>query len=115
MELETILKLIDAGYTKAEIDAMTNKAPETPAQEKTDETPAPAEPISAPDPEPTPPVKKNSSESSEETDRIKSLEDKLSNLEKQYHSRNLQEASAPVPPPEDNSIVGIFTKVFTED
>ena len=114
MELETIVKLIDAGYTKAEIDAMTSKAPEAPAQEKTEETPAPAEPISAAEPE-TPPVKKNSSESSEENDRIKSLEDKLSTLEKQYHSRNLQEASTPVPPPEDNSIVGIFTKVFTED
>lgn len=114
MELETIIKLLDAGYTKAEIDAMTSKAPEAPAQEKTEETPAPAESIPAAEPEPTP-VKKNSSDSSEESDRIKSLEDKLSNLEKQYHSRNLQEASAPVPPPEDNSIVGIFTKVFTED
>lgn len=115
MELETIVKLIDAGYTKAEIDAMTSKAPETPAQEKTEETPAPAEPISAPEPE-TPPVKKNSSDSSEEeSDRIKSLEDKLSNLEQKYYTRNLQEASAPVPPAEDNSIVAIFTKAFTED
>ena len=113
MELETIIKLLDAGYTKAEIDAMTTKAPEAPAQEKTDETPAPAEPIPAAEPE-TPPVKKNSSDSSED-DRIKSLEDKLSTLEKKYNSKNLQEASAPVPPPEDNSIVGIFTKVFTED
>lgn len=114
MELETIVKLIDAGYTKAEIDAMTSKVPEAPAQEQT-ETPAPAEPISAPDPEPAQPVKKNSSDSSEETDRIKSLEDKLTSLEQKYYTRNLQEASAPVPPPEDNSIVGIFTKVFTEE
>lgn len=113
MDLEIIVKLIDAGYTKAEIDAMTSKVPEAPAQEKTEETPAPAEPISAAEPE-TPPVKKNSSDSSED-DRIKTLEDKLSTLEQKYYSRNLQEASAPVPPPEDNSIVGIFTKVFTED
>lgn len=113
MELETIIKLLDAGYTKAEIDAMTSKAPEAPAQEKTEETPAPAEPISAPEPEPAP-VKKNSSDSSED-DRIKSLEDKLSTLEQKYYTRNLQEASTPVPPPEDNSIVGIFTKVFTEE
>ena len=46
MDVETIIKLIDAGYTKAEIEQMTKAPEQDPAPD-----PAPAE---APDPEPAP-------------------------------------------------------------
>ena len=53
MELENIIKLLDAGYTKDEINALMNQAapaeePAVPAEE-----PAP-EPAQAADPEPAP-------------------------------------------------------------
>ena len=53
MELENIIKLLDAGYTKDEINAMMN--PAAPAEEAAApaEEPAP-EPIKAADPEPAP-------------------------------------------------------------
>lgn len=55
MTLEEILSLIKAGYTKAEIDALSAPAP-TPdpePQPAPDPEPAPA-PATAPDPEPAP-------------------------------------------------------------
>ena len=48
MELNTILKLLDAGYTKADIEAMTAPAAEAPAEEV-----KPAEPEPAAEPEMT--------------------------------------------------------------
>lgn len=50
MKLENVLKLIDAGYTKADIDAFTSDRPAEPAEEP---APAPAEPVKA-DPAPAP-------------------------------------------------------------
>lgn len=52
MELNTILKLLDAGYTKADIEAMTAPAAEvTPAP--VEDTVKPAEPAEEPAPEMT--------------------------------------------------------------
>lgn len=53
MELENIIKLLDAGYTKDEINALMN--PASPAEEPAEpaEDPAP-EPSQAADPEPAP-------------------------------------------------------------
>lgn len=53
MKLENVLKLIDAGYTKADIDAFTSEQPAEPAATAAEPAPAPAEPVKA-DPAPAP-------------------------------------------------------------
>ena len=54
MELNTILKLLDAGYTKADIDAMTAPAAEVTPAEPVQESVKPAEePAEKPEPEMT--------------------------------------------------------------
>lgn len=54
MELNTILKLLDAGYTKADIDAMTAPAAEVTPAEPAQESVKPAEePAEKPEPEMT--------------------------------------------------------------
>ena len=52
MELNEIFKLIDAGYTKADIEALT--AAQTPADPPADPEPEPAPAPAQPDPEPAP-------------------------------------------------------------
>lgn len=114
MDVETIIKLIDAGYTKAEIEQMTKAPAQDPAPD-----PAPAE---APDPEPAPdpapeaePVKKNSSPDGEENSKLLALEEKMKNLENQFYQKNLNTGTIPTPPKEDDSVSAIFTKVFSEE
>lgn len=52
MNFDQIMALVNAGYTKADIDAMQTAAPEqTPAPEQPEQTPTPAP---APTPAPTP-------------------------------------------------------------
>lgn len=51
MELEKIFKLIDAGYTKEEIQAFESHAPEAPAA---DPEPEPEAPAADPEPAPAP-------------------------------------------------------------
>lgn len=52
MELNEIFKLIDAGYTKADIEALTSA--QTPADPPADPEPEPAPAPAQPDPEPAP-------------------------------------------------------------
>lgn len=53
MELNTILKLLDAGYTKADIEAMTAPAKEEAAPAPVEEPVKPADPAEDPAPEMT--------------------------------------------------------------
>lgn len=73
MELNEIFKLIDAGYTKADIEALTAQpAPADPEPAQADPEPTPA-PEPAPDPEPAPAPANND-------DRYERLEKLLTTL-----------------------------------
>ena len=112
MDVETIIKLIDAGYTKAEIEQMT----QAPVKDQVDPAPSEApEKEPAPDPVPeTEPVKKNSS-SGEENEKLLALEEKMKNLENRFYKKNLAEATIEAKPPEEQTISGIFAEVFKEE
>lgn len=91
MKPEDILKLIDAGYTKDEINAMNQ--PEEPAPEPEPEEPAPA-------PEPV--------EQISESDSVQQIRDELANtrqqladLVRQMQKNNLATASVNILPQND--------------
>ena len=97
MNSTEILKLIEAGYTKSDIDAM-NQAPaaepeETPAAEP-EETPA-AEPEQEPQPEPA------SNEMAEVKEQLQETQKQLQDLIRQMQRNNLKTASVNIRPEDD--------------
>ena len=91
MNSAEILKLIEAGYTKADIDAM-NRAPEA----EPEETPE-AEPEQEPQPEPEP----ASNELAEVKEQLKETQTQLQDLIRQMQRNNLKTASVNIRPEDD--------------
>lgn len=109
MTIEQILKLIDAGYTKNEIETLssttshTSPAPETttpaPAEQVT--APAPAEPITQegePNAEPTAPAPDDSA-------RWNALLAEIADMKKAIHVQNIRRGvDTPAPKPIDEEL-----------
>ena len=96
MNAEQILKLIEAGYTKAEIDAMA--APAAPAEEVKEEGPAPAEEVKEDQPAP---AETAASETDKRLDRIESIIEKMA-------AHGIAASSAPEPPEKKNVVAEIL-------
>lgn len=93
MKPEEILKLIDAGYTKEEIQAMTQPEEPTPEDVKPEE-PTPEEP----QPEENP---AEQNELAEVRQELKSTQQQLADLVKQMQRNNLATASVNILPEND--------------
>jgi len=93
MKPEEILKLIDAGYTKEEIQAMTQPQEPTPEDVKPEE-PKPEEP----QPEESPAEQNELAEVREE---LKTTQQQLADLVKQMQRNNLATASVNILPEND--------------
>ena len=91
MNSAEILKLIEAGYTKADIDAM-NQEP----QPEPEETPEPA-PVPEPQPEPEP----ASNELAEVKEQLQETQKQLQDLIRQRQRNNLKTASVNIRPEDD--------------
>lgn len=87
MTAEEILKLIDAGYTKDEISAMTAE-PAAEQPEPADNPPDPEQPEPAPEPDPR-------------DIRIEQLQNQMNSLIKQMQQNNLKSASVNILPEDD--------------
>lgn len=93
MKPEEILKLIDAGYTKEEIQAMTQPEEPTPEDVKPEE-PTPEEP--QPEEKPA-----EQNELAEVRQELKSTQQQLADLVKQMQRNNLATASVNILPEND--------------
>lgn len=93
MKPEEILKLIDAGYTKDEIQAMTQPEEPTPEEVKQEE-PTPEEP--QPEEKPT-----EQNELAEVRQELKTTQQQLADLVKQMQRNNLVTASINILPEND--------------
>ena len=89
MNSAEILKLIEAGYTKADIDAM-NQAPAADPEEIPE-----AEPEQEPQPEPA------SNELAEVKDQLQETQKQLQDLIRQMQRNNLKTASVNIRPEDD--------------
>ena len=107
MKPEEILTLIGAGYTKAEIQAMEQPAPEQPAPEPEQPAPDPDQPA----PEPDQPALKNNS-TDEIAKYITALTAQVSSLTKQIQRSNLLNAQQP-PAPAADSAEKILASIIT--
>lgn len=115
MKPEEIITLINAGYTKAEIQAMEQPAPE-PAQEQPAPEPEPDQEQPAPEPEqpapePEQPALKNNS-TDEIAKYITALTAQVSSLTKQIQRSNLLNAQQP-PAPAADSAEKILASIIT--
>lgn len=116
MKPEEILTLIGAGYTKAEIQAMEQPAPEVKPAAPNQDSPAPEPDQPAPDqdppaPEPDQPALKNNS-TDEIAKYITALTAQVSSLTKQIQRSNLLNAQQP-PAPEADSAEKILASIIT--
>lgn len=113
MKPEEILTLIGAGYTKAEIQAMEQPAPdpEAPAPSPAPDPEQPAPEQDPPAPEPEQPALKNNS-TDEIAKYITALTAQVSSLTKQIQRSNLLNAQQP-PAPEADSAEKILASIIT--
>lgn len=88
-----ILKLIEAGYTKSDIDAM-NQAPAAEPEETPEAEPEP-EPAAEPQPEPA------SNELAEVKEQLQETQKQLQDLIRQMQRNNLKTASVNIRPEDD--------------
>lgn len=95
MNADQILKLIEAGYTKAEIDAMA--APAVPEEEPE----APAAPAENPEAPEAPVDAPAASETDKRLDRIESIIEKMA-------AHGIAASSAPEPPEKKNVVAEIL-------
>ena len=93
MNSAEVLKLIEAGYTKADIDAM-NQAPAA----EPEETPE-AEPEQEPQPEPQP--EPANTELAEVKEQLQETQKQLQDLIRQMQRNNLKTASVNIRPEDD--------------
>lgn len=93
MNVEQIIKMIDAGYTKEEIEKMTQPEPEP--EPKTEQ-----EPKQEPEPKPQP--------KTAEDPVLKELQD----LKKAVYAMNIMQSSQP---PKSESVDDILAKALKED
>ena len=91
MNSAEILKLIEAGYTKADIDAMNQEPAADPEPEETPE----AEPEHEPQPEPA------SNELAEVKEQLQETQKQLQDLIRQMQRNNLKTASVNIRPEDD--------------
>lgn len=91
MNRTEILKLIEAGYTKADIDAMNQEPAADPVPEETPE----AEPEQEPQPEPA------SNELAEVKEQLQETQKQLQDLIRQMQRNNLKTASVNIRPEDD--------------
>ena len=91
MNSAEILKLIEAGYTKADIDAMNQEPAADPEQEEIPE----AEPEQEPQPEPA------STELAEVKEQLQETQKQLQDLIRQMQRNNLKTASVNIRPEDD--------------
>ena len=94
MDVEKLLKLVDAGFTKDEIMALAQPKAEEPKAEEPKVEEVPAEPE----------VKKNSDSSDE-------LKTRIDDLEKLVQAKNREDAVFDTPPKE-TTVDDIFKSVF---
>lgn len=113
MKPEEILTLIGAGYTKAEIQAMEQPAPdpEAPAPSPAPDPEQPAPEQDPPAPEPEQPALKNNS-TDEIAKYITALTAQVSSLTKQIQRSNLLNAQQP-PAPAADSAEKILASIIT--
>ena len=113
MTIDQILKLVDAGYTKIEIEYMSSHTSQTdPAPETT--PPAPAEQVTAPAPaEPTTqevdthvdPVTSAESPAPDDNARWNALLAEIADMKKAIHGQNIRRGvDTPVPKPIDEEL-----------
>ena len=95
MNVEQIIKMLDAGYTKEEIEKMTQPEPEPKPEPKTEQEPKP-------EPEPKPQPK------TAEDPVLKELQD----LKKAVYAMNIMQSSQP---PKSESVDDILAKALKED
>lgn len=91
MNSAEILKLIEAGYTKADIDAMNQEPAADPEPEETPET----EPAPEPQPEPA------GNELAEVKEQLQETQKQLQDLIRQMQRNNLKTASVDIRPEDD--------------
>lgn len=117
MKPEEIITLINAGYTKAEIQAMEQPAPDpepiapAPAPKPEQPAPEPEPDQEQPAPEPEQPALKNNS-TDEIAKYITALTAQVSSLTKQIQRSNLLNAQQP-PAPEADSAEKILASIIT--
>lgn len=99
MNVEQIIKMIDAGYTKEEIEKMTQPEPE-PKQEPKPEPEPKTEPKQEPEPKPEP--------KPADDPVLKELQD----LKKAVYAMNIMQSSQP---PKPESVDDILAKALKED
>ena len=93
MNSAEILKLIEAGYTKSDIDAM-NQEPEPAPEPQPEGDP---EPAPAPEPQPEP----ASNELAEVKEQLQETQKQLQDLIRQMQRNNLKTASVDIRPEDD--------------
>lgn len=94
MDLNTLIKLLDAGYTKDEINAMTNVEQVTP-EPVTPVTPDPVTPVT-PEPVTPEPV---TPEAPDMSTFMQSVTEAITNLTKAVQSSNIKSTDRPSTPP----------------
>ena len=99
MNVEQIIKMIDAGYTKEEIEKMTQPEPE-PEPKPQPEPKTEQEPKQEPEPKPQP--------KTAEDPVLKELQD----LKKAVYAMNIMQSSQP---PKSESVDNILAKALKED
>lgn len=99
MNVEQIIKMIDAGYTKEEIEKMTQPEPE-PEPKPQPEPKTEQEPKQEPEPKPQP--------KTAEDPVLKELQD----LKKAVYAMNIMQSSQP---PKSESVDDILAKALNED
>lgn len=101
MNVEQIIKMIDAGYTKEEIEKMTQPEPEPEPEPKPQPEPkTEQEPKQEPEPKPQP--------KTAEDPVLKELQD----LKKAVYAMNIMQSSQP---PKSESVDDILAKALKED
>lgn len=101
MNIEQIIKMIDAGYTKEEIEKMTQPEPEPKQEPKPEPKPEPKQ-------EPKPEPKQEPKQEPVNDPVLKELQD----LKKAVYAMNIMQSSQP---PKSESVDNILAKALKED
>ena len=107
MNVEQIIKMIDAGYTKEEIEKMTQPEPNPEPEPKTEPNPEP-EPKTEPNPEPEPKTEPKTEPKPADDPVLKELQD----LKKAVYAMNIMQSSQP---PKSASVDDILAKALKEE
>ena len=92
MTVEEVMKLVNAGYTKSEIEQMQEPEPQPEPQ---------PEPLQDPEPEPQPEPQPESNQMQELKNELTKTQKQLSDLVRQMQQNNLRTASVNILPEND--------------